>query len=113
MFLDKVAREQRYVSAAFPQRWNIQWKYVKPVIQIAPKLAFLDHLLQVPVGGGDYPDVHMDRPIPADTLQFLLLNGTQKLRLQFERHFPDFIQEQRAFMCHLKSADFLGECASK
>src|SRR5271165_7382147 len=55
----------------------------------------------------------MDRPIAADTLQLLLLNGTQKLRLQFERHFPDFVQKQGAFMRHLEAADFLGECAGK
>src|SRR5208282_1907252 len=62
MFLDEVAREQRYVSAAFPQRWNIQWEYVQAVIQITPKLTLLDHLLQIPVCGCDDPDVHMDRP---------------------------------------------------
>ena len=60
---------------------------MQAVIQITPKLTFFDHMLQVPVCGSDDADVHLDCPIPADTLQLMFLNCTQKFRLQFERHF--------------------------
>ena len=42
-----------------PQRRNMDRYDIQPVIQIFPKALLPHHLLQVAVGGGDDPDIHL------------------------------------------------------
>src|ERR1700687_4486760 len=43
MFLNEVAREQRYVFAALPERRYAQRKDVEPVVQVGAKFVFVHH----------------------------------------------------------------------
>src|SRR5271165_1151982 len=86
---------------------------MQAIVQITPKLAFLDHLLQVPVGGGDKPDVDMNRAIPSQTFQFPFLDRPEQFALQLQGDFTDLIEEQCAFVSQLEAADFLREGTRK
>src|ERR1017187_3955015 len=93
MFLDKVAREQRYVFTALSQWWNLQGENMQPVVEIGAEFAFLHHCFKVTVGGGDQAGVSPDRAIAAHTLEFLVLNRAEQLRLELKRHFADLVEE--------------------
>src|SRR5262249_27223578 len=75
------------------------------IVEVAAKLAFGDHALQVPVGGGDEADVRLDRLVAADSLKALLLQDPQDLRLGQGRHVADLIEKQRATGTLLEFAD--------
>jgi hypothetical protein len=107
MFLDKVARQQRYVFAALPQWWNIQGKNVQPIIEVGAKFALFHHRLQVPVRSGYESDVGPDGPIAPNALEFLVLDGAEQLRLEFERHFADLVEKERSLMCQFEASDLL------
>src|ERR1700726_721902 len=107
MFLNEVACEQRYVFAAVPKRWHAQRKDVEPVVQVGAKFVFVHHRFKVPIRGGYEADVGSDRSVAAHALEFLVLDGTQQLRLEFERHLPDLIKKQRALVSQLESPNLL------
>ncbi len=46
---------------------------VEPVVEIAAELAILYHLPEIPIGGGDQPDVGLDQLVAAEALKLLLL----------------------------------------
>src|SRR6266478_7291281 len=58
--LDEVTNQQGNVLPPLPQRRNTDREHVQAVVQIAAKLALVDHFLQVTVGGGD--QAHVDLP---------------------------------------------------
>src|ERR1700690_1714317 len=78
-------------------------------------MTFLDQLFDVLVGGGDTPEVHVDRTRAANTGDFVLLEHSQKIALRFQADISDFIQEDRATVGDLKTTLLpilgAGECA--
>jgi len=107
MFLDEIAREQRYVFTALPQWWNVQRKNMQPVVEVSSKTVARHHRLQVAVGGGHEPGDGTDRAITADALEFLVLNGAEQLRLEFQRHFADLVEKQSSMMRQFEASDLL------
>ena len=71
---------------------------VQPIVEIVTKLAIGDHLFQIAVGGGDQANVGLDQLIAAQTFKLLLLQNAQQLRLKFQRHVANFVEEQRTFV---------------
>jgi hypothetical protein len=84
---------------------------VEPVEQILAEFAFLDHLRQVAVGGGDDAHIHLDGPVAAHSLEFLLLQYAQQLGLQFQWDFSNFVEKNRAAMSQFEAADTLSRSA--
>src|SRR5689334_598955 len=111
MFLNEVAREQRYVFAALPKRRHAQRKDVEPVVQVGAKLVLVHHRLQVAVRGSHEADVRSDRAGAAHSLELLVLNGTQQFRLKFEWQLTDLIQKQRTLVRQLETPDLLRDRA--
>ena len=107
MFLDEVASEQGDVLTPLPQGRNVQRKDVQPVVQVRPEPVLIDHRLQVPIGCGDEPDVRPDSAIAADTLELLVLDSAEQLRLEFERHFADLVEKERTSMRQFEASDLL------
>ena len=66
---------------------------VEPVIQVCAEPVLVNHRFEVTVRGGDEAHVGPDRSIAADSLEFLILDRAEQLRLQFKRHFPDLIEK--------------------
>src|SRR4029450_8051907 len=113
MFLHEVAGEQRYVFAPLAQRWNIQRKNVEPVIQVVAKLVLFDHRFQVPVGCGNKPDIGADGASAPNTLEFLILDCAEQLRLEFKRHFSDLVEKERALISEFEPSKLLPNGAGK
>ena len=63
------------------------------------------HDLQVTMRGGDDPDIAGDRPIAAYPLETALLQHAQQLHLHRVRHIANFVEEQRATLGELESAE--------
>ncbi|MNP75049.1 hypothetical protein D3C76_1720330 [compost metagenome] len=59
VLLQEVARNQKHITAALAQRWNLQRIHAEPVIEIGA-IAAVAHLIgQVAVGRGDQPDIDL------------------------------------------------------
>ena len=105
--LDKIPCQERNVSRTFPQGRDLDGKNIQAIVEIAAKLLVQNHSFQVAMSRGHDAYVDSLRPRASQALKFPLLQDTEKLWLQLERDIADFIQEQLALMCYLKSAELL------
>ena len=63
-----------------------------------------DRLGEVAIGGGDQPDVGLDRLRGADPLELPLLQDAQQLHLELERQLADLVEEERSAVGQLEAA---------
>ena len=59
------------------------------------------------MGSGNQPNIDVDRFRTPQAFKFVLLQGTQKLRLQIETDVADLIQKEGAAIRQLEPAPFL------
>ena len=64
------------------------------MVEIAPKTALFDSILQVAVAGGNDLHVDFDLSLAPQRTNALILDHLQQLRLQVEVHFRDLVQEE-------------------
>ncbi|MGB9004664.1 MAG: hypothetical protein WCB96_02965 [Candidatus Aminicenantales bacterium] len=57
--LAEIFDQHRDVFLFLPQRGGSQGDHIQPEKQVVSKLSFLDGPLQILVGGGDDPDIHL------------------------------------------------------
>ena len=86
---------------------------MKPVIQVFAKTASAYLTRKVAVRGCYHSHIHLARLRTAYGLVFTFLEHTQKLGLQFERQFGNFIKEDSSTMCQLESSGPPGCCTGK
>src|SRR6185369_13080718 len=91
----------------------MQWKNVQPVIQVRAESILVNHRFQVAIVCGNEANVRSDGTIAANSLEFLVLDRAQQLRLEFERHLPDFIEKKRALVGQFESSDSLRQGSRK
>ena len=84
------------VLAPLAQRRQMHGNRADAVKQILAQLAVLDGVLRLAVGGGDDAAIGLVTRPSADGPDFLFLQHAQQLALRVDRHFGNFIQEQRA-----------------
>src|ERR1700680_1190676 len=65
---------------------------VQPVIEVSTKFTVLDHLGQLAIGSSHQAKVHANSPRAAKPLNFLLLQNSEQLGLQFERSIAYLIR---------------------
>src|SRR5689334_7772834 len=94
--------EGRDVFAALTQRRQAYGKNKDPMKEILTKLARPNQGLEVMMGCDDDANVHRDRLISADSLDFAFLEDAQQLGLHRQRHVADFVKKQRAAVCLLE-----------
>ena len=99
-----MAGELRNVLAPLAQRWHGDREDVQPVVEVLAEAALADLVLELAVGRGDQPHVHLDRPVAADALELALLEHPQELRLQVQRQLADLVEEERAAVGELEAA---------
>ena len=110
MLLDEVADEQAECPPALAQRRHGDREDVQPVPEVLAEAARLRiSSSSAPVGRGDQPHVHPDRPVAADALELSLLDHPQELRLQLQRQLADLVEEQRAAVGGLEPPLALGD----
>ena len=114
--LDKMRHQGRDVFPARPQGWQPEGKNIETVVEVTTKFATLHHLRQVTVRRSDQPNIHLMSPRAAQALELLFLQYAQKFGLQCRRNIAHLVQEKRALVGQLKTANLLrygsGERAS-
>jgi hypothetical protein len=111
--VDEVADERVDVFGPFAKRRYGDRKHVQAVVQVVAEVLRFDHLVEMPVRRSDHSHVDSDRPRPAESLELLLLQHPEQLRLQLERDLAHLVQEERATVGHLETADLLRDGARK
>jgi hypothetical protein len=91
-----LARQGHDVVRPLAQRGDFERKNVEAVEQVFAEPSGLDFGGHVPVGGGQNADVERHRLLAADPLHFTLLQHPQQFGLQTQRHFGNFVEQQRA-----------------
>src|SRR5579872_542294 len=109
----EVSRQDWNVFAAFAQRWQCQRNDVEAVVKIGTELATFDHRAERNVGGGDDADVDVYGAGFPKTFEFALLQNTEELRLQVQRHLADFVQQDGAAMSEFEFARPVRHCSSE
>ena len=94
----EVTHDEWDVLAPIAQRRNVSGNTWHPVVQIATKQTFFDHLFQIPVCRGDYAYIHLLCPRAPQSFKFMLPQNPQQFSLELERNISDFVQEQE-FLC--------------
>ena len=91
---EKLRHERQAILArALAQRRDMQREHAQAVQQIFPKAPRSDVAHQVPVGGGNQPDVDRDLVAPPQAAERLGLEHLEEFGLQLGRQLADLIQE--------------------
>ena len=102
-FLHEVSNQQLNILSSFAQGRKRYGKDIQPVVKIGAKLALLDHAPQILIRCRDHAHIHLDALVAAQAFEPLFLKNAEELRLEFERHIPDFVEKQRAAIGKLKT----------
>jgi hypothetical protein len=95
----------RDVFLALAQGRHPEVDDIEPVEQVFAELALRDHVLQVAVRGGDHADVDdAAGAVCADLLQLAGFEEAEEQALHAQGHLADFVEEDRALVCHLELA---------
>src|SRR5687767_260772 len=111
--LEEMRREEDEVVAPGAELRQLDGDDSQTVVEVFAEFLVRDHLLEIPVRGGDEPHVNRYRFPAPDTLDFALLDGAEDFALQHETHVPDFIEEQRPPAGPLEAADLAGDGAGE
>jgi hypothetical protein len=77
---------------------------VQAVVEILAEAVFRHAVLEVPAGGRQDPDVHVDRLVAADAFEGLLLEEAQELDLHGKGYVSDFVEEERSAAGYLEAS---------
>src|SRR4029453_12434347 len=91
----EVFDQQRDVFFSLAERRHLNRKDVEPVKEVATKRGGIHRSLQITVGGNNHSNVCLDRMIPPDPLQFVLLQHTQECDLSLGRKLSYLVQKDR------------------
>ncbi len=94
--------KQRDVLDPLTQGGNPESYRVEPVEEVIPEASVLDGILQVPVGGGDHPHIHLSCHRFPHPLEFPVLQKAEQLHLRRRGDLPDLVQENRSSVRRLK-----------
>ena len=67
--------QRRDVFAARPQRWQLEGKNIKAIVEVTTKFVLLYHLRQVAVGCSDQANVNPVCPGATQALELLFLQN--------------------------------------
>src|SRR5512141_1092900 len=114
--LQEVIRQDRNVLDAVAQRWQRDREDVQTEIEVFPEVFATNRFAWISIRRGNKPNVD-DRVLvlAPDATQHAILHDAQQLRLKWERHFRQLVQEERAAVGHLEQTDLFSvrpcECA--
>src|ERR1041384_3373091 len=96
MFVDEMQDQRFEVRRAVPERRYVDRKNIQAMKQVVAEGAVRNHLLQVAIGSGNYPNADGDLSIFADREHLIFLQDAEQLRLQRQVQVADLVQEQHA-----------------
>ena len=82
----------------------MDWKNVEPIKQILAERPICYRGFQIAVRGRDHTDVDLDRLRSSDSLEFPLLQYSEKRNLNIGWQLTDFVEKNRSAVCQLKTA---------
>ena len=77
---------------------------MEPVVQILPKGTVFNHLFKITVGGGNQTDIDGDIFFTAHPADPFFLQHSEKLGLEAQRQFSNFIKKQAAALGQLETS---------
>ena len=95
-------RQKWDVGWPFSEWWHVNRNHIEAKEEVLTKLLALDTLCQIPIGGGNDPNIHADGACATHSFKFSFLKHPQELGLNHRRDFTDLIQEYRPTMSQLK-----------
>ena len=90
---DEVVGERGDVAGPITQWRQGQGDDRKTIVEVFTERALTNGLIEILVGRGDESDVGLDRLCTAHAIKSLILQDTQQVALQRERHVPDLIEK--------------------
>ena len=107
MLLDKMLCQEGNILHALPERRQMDIDDVQTVKKVFPEGAPLARGLQVAVGRGNEPQVHLELAHAADPHDLAFLQHPQDLGLEQGRNVADLVEEDRAAVGLLQQPLFL------
>src|SRR5260370_2008366 len=92
----EVLREFHDFSRAVAQRGDLQLDHVEAIVQIFAEAFFLEQLIEMLIGRGDYSRIDLDCLRAADPFEGPLLQEAQQLGLHHRSQVADFVEQDRA-----------------
>ena len=111
--LGEVTGQRHDIFGALSQCRQRNREDIEAVIQVFAKLFIGHRIEQVLVGGGNHPHVHLALARVAHRFDHPLLQRSQNLGLQRQRHVAHFIEKQRALVGLLETSDPVSHGAGK
>ena len=111
--LEKMLRQLRNVLSAVAQRRQFDGEDAQAIVEVLAEATCLYLVGEGAIRRGDDAHVHGAGAFLADFLELAFLQDAQQLALEFQRHFADFIQKQRAAIGEFKAAHAVLYCARK
>ena len=105
--------EQIDIFWPLAQGWQMNFYSVEPEQEILTEATCSGFCGNVDVGGGDDADIDAARAGGADAFEFAGFQDTQKFGLKLERDIGDFVEEERAAVGQLETADAVGARVSE
>ena len=93
---EEVAGEGGDVFATVRHARDVDADHVEAVEQVLTEFTRMHQGFQVLVGGRDDAHIHLDRRMPAHTVELAVSQHAQQASLGIGRHVADLIEEQRA-----------------
>ena len=102
--LHEVLNQHRDVVFSGSKRRHVDRKDIQPIKQVSPETANPDRGVQITIRGRYETNVDTDRLGASHALEFTFLEHPQERYLGLRQEFTDFIEENRAAICQLKTA---------
>lgn len=93
--MNKAVDQSGDIFPTFTQGRNGEGKDVQAVIKVTTKRAVLHGLQQIAMGSRNNSHIHFDRMRRANPQHFAFLQYAQQAGLCIQRHFTDFVEQQR------------------
>src|SRR5688572_5423348 len=110
---DEVLGKQWNVLLALAQRRKMHGEDGQAIIEILTQLSVQNRLPRFLIGRGEQPHIERVLLFAPEPANFSVFEHTQQLWLELERHFADFVEEQRASVRQLKAARTNADGAGK
>src|SRR5918995_526151 len=95
--------QQRQIVESFSQTRQMNRDYVQAVEKVFAERSVADGCMWVPVSGGENANIDRDVLSTTETMQDAFFDNPQQFCLKQRRHFADFIEQECAGVCQLKT----------
>src|SRR5206468_7427842 len=95
----------RDVLPPLAEGWEVDVEDAESVVEVVPELAQRDRVPKRAIGGGEHPDVHLDRLGATHPEEGAGLEHTEELYLRRGRDVADLVEEDGPAVGQLEAAE--------